>query len=131
MDVKIAKPRNDTSPNFKAFHSNVSTTHGESIKIKPLNKSQLNYKNISTSCSEFLSPLVLPKPNELKNEPSDHFSIGKTFNVSKVNDNNRYNDFIRRFSHQSAFSSVTKNNKESSTQRFSLEYGRQTSKRNS
>lgn len=100
MDVKIAKPRNETSPNFKAFRS----TETESTKreeIPAFEKLLQNVKDVSTNESDLFSPLTFSNNLEFAKEHKNYFSLGNTFNKAiKIKEHDRLNAFIHRFSEQ-------------------------------
>lgn len=101
VDVKLANPRTDTSPNFKAFRSgsncNTTAVHSD---LSPVDRFDGSNKLPSSRNSDFLSPV--DSSTLLNNsEKTKYFSLGNTLcHDSKTQYADRLNNWMNRFSFQ-------------------------------
>lgn len=98
IDVKLAKPRNATSPNFKAFSSLRARNSISDADLHPL-KSQVKFRS-ETKDAEPMSPLIVAQPTPI-NQYTSYFSLGNTFrDEAKASYTDRLSAFVHRFSQQ-------------------------------
>ena len=96
--MRIAKPRNETSPNFKAFSTaNTTNTDDQRKFSSTVFDSELKNKNYT----ELFTPVDI---KNTKNKPKDrdsYFSLGNTFygTDGKVDLAGRLDNLVHRFSH--------------------------------
>lgn len=81
--MKIAKPRNETSPNFKAFSS---TTTEVSEKVQAPSQTSINrkiHKSDSPYSLNMPTHVDMPHSKPLSNQGFNNFSIGKTISSQR------------------------------------------------
>lgn len=100
VDVKLANPRTDTSPNFKAFKGGSMNTTAIQSDLSPIELFEDSNKLPSSRNSDFLSPVDV---STLMNnsEKTNYFSLGNTLNQdAKTQYADRLNNWMNRFSFQ-------------------------------
>jgi len=98
VDVKLAKPRNNTSPNFKAFKFDDDHEKEQKNKTPPLKKLNSDSKEYSTGYSDIVSPLYLSSDFQIDNTNNKYFSISNTFATSKISEFGHSDSLVRRIS---------------------------------
>lgn len=120
VDVKLANPRTDTSPNFKAFRTKSNNTTAIQSDTSPVDLYEKSSNLPSSRNSNFLSPVgmsMMAKPDEKTN----YFSLGNTLNADvKTQYTDRLNNWINRFSFQLNNNTKVNTHSESTGTRFNF-----------
>lgn len=96
VEVRVAKPRNDTSPNYKAF-STTTTNISESATVSAKTIDSSEKKNNNNS-PDFLWSINLKECKNNARESQSYFSLGNTFygSMGHINYTDRLSNLIPR-----------------------------------
>ena len=123
IDVKIAKPRNSQSPNFKAFNSIKTLTSSPADLYEPT-KSSIKTKPFGDEQRGKFPPLSFASENQSTYaEKPNYFSLSKNNakTVDNVRPTDRVESFLKRFSHQLSNESAESVTLDSSKKRLSID----------
>ena len=120
VDVKLANPRTDTSPNFKAFRTDSLPTTAMQSDCSPVDAYESSSKLPSSRNSDFTSP-VDASTLIAHSAKTNYFSLGNTLNAdSKTQYTDRLDNWMNRFSFQLYNNAKINAESEPSRSRFSF-----------
>lgn len=78
--MKLANPRTDTSPNFKAFRSETTLTTTLPPDLSPVDHISSSQRIPLNKRAKFFSPVEIYHDKQNSNETKNYFSLGNTLN---------------------------------------------------
>lgn len=100
--MKLANPRTETSPNFKAFRLDKTATTTFPSDLSPVDYLSSSHKIASNKNATFFSPGEIFTDKQNTGKSRNEFSLTNTLtSVSQTNNADRLNKWINRFSFQS------------------------------
>lgn len=123
IDVKIAKPRNSQSPNFKAFDSikTLTSSPAQKCTITPSAPKNRIFELIAQD--KVQAPSFFSETHSFCGEKPNYFSLSKKTSeaVTKVTTTDRVENFMKRFSAQLTLDTQSKAVFDSSKKRHSMD----------